>query len=256
MKKTLTSAILKGLAAFAILGLLGQGPAQAKDLQIFTEENKPLNFSSPNKEVTGFSSEVVKEIQKRIGDKSTIVIGPWASAYQQVQTTPDTMLYSTMRTEEREKLFKWVGPLTVVRTSFYGAKSVGKFATLDDAKKAAKITLPNKYYTDQFLVAEGFKNLERVESPTAMIQKFDAGEALVFTSSDFALPLLLDNNHVPLEKVSLLLTYMETSHYLAFSPKTADEVVAKWQKGLDDMKKDGSFAKLYSKWLPGKKMPK
>jgi polar amino acid transport system substrate-binding protein len=253
MKKIMTAAVLKG-CAFAILAFLT--PMRAKDIQIFTEENKPLNFSSPSKEVTGFSSEVVREIQKRIGDKSTITLGPWASAYQTVQTTPDTMLYSTMRTEEREKLFKWVGPLTVVRTSFYGSKTLGKFGTLEEAKKAAKITLPNKYYTDQFLVAEGFKNLDRVESPTAMIQKFNAGETAVFTSSDFALPLLLDNNQVPIEKVALLLTYMETSHYLAFSPRTSDDVIVKWQGALDEMKKDGSFARLHGKWLSGKKMPK
>jgi polar amino acid transport system substrate-binding protein len=49
---------------------------------------------------------------------------------------------------------------------------------------------------------------------------------------------------------------MKDSHYLAFSRKTPDEVVRRWQAALDDLKKDGTFARLFAKWLPGKKMPK
>ena len=43
MATRLTTMILRVLTAAAILGLLTQ--ASAKDLQIFTEENKPLNFT-------------------------------------------------------------------------------------------------------------------------------------------------------------------------------------------------------------------
>jgi polar amino acid transport system substrate-binding protein len=45
-------------------------------------------------------------------------------------------------------------------------------------------------------------------------------------------------------------------HYFAFSLSTSDDVINSWQKALDSMKKDGTFAKIYKKWLPGKRMPK
>jgi polar amino acid transport system substrate-binding protein len=43
--------------------------------------------------------------------------------------------------------------------------------------------------------------------------------------------------------------------YVAFSRDTPNDVVASWQKTLDEMKADGSFERIYAKWLPGVKPP-
>jgi len=251
----MASGILKILHR-AAAGWLLACAAVAGDLQIFTEENKPLNFLDGGK-VTGFATEVVQAIQARLGTRSEIQLVPWSRGYQAALDEPDTMLYSTMRTEEREKLFKWVGPLTLVLTSFYGAPDGGvKIAGLDDARKVFSIGVPRSYYTEQFLRERGFTNLDVADTPAVMVRKFLAGRNPVFVSSDFTLPSVLAAVSVPDGKVVPLYTFMKDSHYLAFSRKTPDEVVRRWQAALDDLKKDGTFARLFAKWLPGKKMPK
>jgi polar amino acid transport system substrate-binding protein len=251
----LSTKILRGLAAVAISALAGMA-IHAKDLQIFTEENRPLNYSDGGK-VTGFTTEVVQELQKRMGTHEPIQVVPWARGYQAAQEDPDTMLFSTMRIDEREKLFKWVGPLTIVKTSFYGKKGAGtQVHSLGDAKKLASIGVPRAFYSEQFLKDEGFKNLDIADNPAAMLKKFTGGRDVAFVSHEFTLPSILAKEGVPESDVVVLYTFMEKGHYLAFSLKTSDEVVRKWQKTLDEMKKDGSFAKLFNKWLPGKKMPR
>jgi len=254
MESKLTTRFLKVLAVAAVSGFLSL--AQAKDLQIFTEENKPLNFTEGGK-VTGYATEIVQEIQKRIGTSEAIQVVPWARGFQAAKDEPDTMLYSTMRIEEREAFFKWVGPLTIVKTSFYGKKGGAvKIANLNDAKLVQSIGVPRAFYSQQFLMDEGFKNLDVADNPSMMLKKFLEGRNPVFVSHEFTLPSLLAKEGVPEGDVVPLFTFMEKGHYLAFSLKTSDETVQKWQKALDDMKKDGTFAKLFNKWLPGKKMPK
>jgi polar amino acid transport system substrate-binding protein len=43
--------------------------------------------------------------------------------------------------------------------------------------------------------------------------------------------------------------------YLAFSAKTPASTIKIWEDALRAIKKDGSFAKIYHKWLPTKCRP-
>ena len=42
---------------------------------------------------------------------------------------------------------------------------------------------------------------------------------------------------------------LNSGNYLTFPPDTPDTQVAPWQKALDSMKQDGSFARLTRRWL-------
>ena len=61
---------------------------------------------------------------------------PWAQGYTMAQRQPNVALYSTTRTESRENLFKWVGPLATMKWVFFAKAGSGiKISSLDDAKK-------------------------------------------------------------------------------------------------------------------------
>lgn len=93
----------------------------AEPLQLYTEEYPPLNFSQAGKPA-GLGVEVVEEILRRTGQQASIEVVPWARGYQATLSQPNTGLFVAMRTEEREQLFKWVGPIIVGVTSFYALK--------------------------------------------------------------------------------------------------------------------------------------
>lgn len=96
---------------------LGQH-ARAVDIAAFTEELPPLNYAAGN-QVRGFSSELLKQMAKSAGLKISHEIMPWARAYRHVLETPDTLLYTAVRTTEREPLFYWVGPISQRRVLMY-----------------------------------------------------------------------------------------------------------------------------------------
>ena len=44
---------------------------------------------------------------------------PWARGYRMATTQPDVGLFVTVRTPERETLFRWVGPIISTSTTLY-----------------------------------------------------------------------------------------------------------------------------------------
>ena len=58
------------------------------------------------------------------------------------------------------------------------------------------------------------------------------------------------------DDVRVVLPYRASLGYIAFWPGTADAEIARWQAALDAMKGDGSFARIYQRWLPGEPVPR
>lgn len=78
-----------------------------------TEEYPPFNYSE-NGKACGVSVDILVGIFKRMNlsvDLPAITVSNWATAYEITLNTPGTMLFSMVRTPQREPLFKWVGPI-------------------------------------------------------------------------------------------------------------------------------------------------
>jgi polar amino acid transport system substrate-binding protein len=229
--------------------------SSAEELQIFTEEYPPVSFSK-NGQAAGFGTEVVAEIQRRIGSQALIHVVPWARGYQMVLQNGSVALFATMRTDEREHLFKWVGPLTTVKTSFYAKReSPVQIRNMTDAKALDPILVPRQYYSQQYLQSAGFSNIEPVDTPEMMVHMLMVGRRSTMVTDNLTLDALLAKVGAARKDVRLLYTFLESQNYIAFSHNTPDALVQKWQSALDDMKRDGSFAKLYETWLPGEIPP-
>jgi len=227
----------------------------AEPLRLYTEEYPPINFSEAGEPV-GLATEVVREILRRSGQVASIEVVPWARGYQEAQARPNTGLFVTMRTAERESLFKWVGPITVNTTSFYGLRSSNlRIASLEDARQHGAIAVPRQWYSHQVLLAAGFTNLHPVPGPEQMVSMFKRGRVKLMVVDNLSLPALLERGGLPAEQVALLFTFLRSYTYIAFSPQTDDTLIARWQAELDGMKVDGSFAAIYQKWLPGQELP-
>lgn len=243
----------RALAALLCGGWLAT--AAAEPLRLYTEEYPPINFSAAG-EPAGLATEVVRELARRSGQPVRIEVVPWARAYQEAQARPNSGVFVTMRTAEREALFQWVGPITVNTTSFYGLRSANlRIGSLEDARRHGAIAVPRQWYSHQVLLAAGFTNLHPVPGPEQMVSMFKRGRVKLMVADNLSLPALLEQGRVPAEQVALLFTFMRSYSYIAFSPQTDDALIARWQAELDGMKADGSFAAIYQKWLPGQEPP-
>lgn len=104
--------------ALAFLFALLLSPVHAAAITAYTEDLPPLNFQQGG-QLTGYASELLTAMTARAGIPLHQQLLPWARAYTLVQSTPDTLLFSTVRTSEREPLFRWVGPISPRRVYLY-----------------------------------------------------------------------------------------------------------------------------------------
>lgn len=229
--------------------------ALATELQLYTEENPPLNFSRDG-QADGLASMVVRELLRRTGDSARIEVVPWARGYKRAQGGANIGLFVAVRTAEREALFQWVGPLVSTTTSFYGKRGSGlQIASLDDAKRVAGIAVPRDWYSHQFLQKEGFDNLHLVPKPHEMLRMTLYGRVPLMVYEDQLLPSLVAELGGSAADFERLYSFMRSSSYIVFSLATDPQLVRRWQLALDAMKADGSLARIHDQWLPAGTAP-
>lgn len=98
------------LVCTLVLASLSLHAMAGVDLVAYTEDLPPLSIPDGEK-VSGFSGELLDLMAKEAGLTIRQRVLPWARAYALVQQTPDTVLFSTVRSPERDAQFLWVGPI-------------------------------------------------------------------------------------------------------------------------------------------------
>lgn len=228
---------------------------ETADLKILTEEYPPLSFME-NGKITGQATEVVRNLLKRTGTDSDIQLVAWEEGYKTVLEKPNVALFSMAMTSERKNLFQWVGPIAFLDTNFYARKDSGiKIGNLDEAKRVGKIATVAEYYTEQMLKKEGFTNLVSCAQEEIAVRKLLNGEVQLFPSNNTTMPALLKKVGATMKDVENVFTISTDLVYIAFSKGTSPDLVTRWQKKLNEMKRDGTFGKIYAKWLPTETPP-
>ena len=223
-------------------------PSNAKNFKIYTEEFPPYNYSNDGK-ISGISTEIVREILRRLNHPDSIEIAPWSQAYRRTLESDYTILYSTTRTPLREGLFKWVGPLVPNNTAFFARTVSGvSINTLDEARKVGRIGVYLDDFGETLLKEKGFKNLRSV--PDNMLNVAD----LVNGKIDLWIINELTGNYMAKEakladKIEKVFDVQNDFMFIAFSKNTPDSIIDLWQKTLDNIKDDGTYAQIFSTWM-------
>ena len=160
------------------------------------------------------------------------------------------------RQPDREKLFKWVGPIAVAVTSFYALKGSGlSIHSLDDARQLGTIAVPRQWYSYQTLQTKGLSNLYGVLGPKQMMTMLHHRRVSLVVADNLTLTQLLALGDLTPDDVEPLHSFLRSYAYIAFSLATDDGLIDQWQRSLDQMKTDGSFRAICQRWLPGQEFP-
>jgi polar amino acid transport system substrate-binding protein len=236
------------LAAAALLS----GFAFPSHLNIYTEISPPDEYLNPSGGLEGFAVEIVREIQKRVGNADPIEVVPWIRGYQEIQTRPDVVLFSMAKTEDRDPLFQWVGPLRETENAFFlRADSTTVISNLEDAKKLKLIGVYKEDVRDLYLTKAGFQNLDRSVDTMIMLKKLMSGRIDGMVTSTQGIDSFIKAAGYKPDDIKKSLTFLKTRLYIAFSKGAPDLAVASWSKALEAMKKDGTFERIYHNYYSG-----
>ncbi|USD43735.1 transporter substrate-binding domain-containing protein [Vibrio sp. SCSIO 43135] len=109
-------ALLFAALNLSIMPLTAQAQSLSS-LDFYTENYPPANFEVEGK-VTGYAVDILVAASKAVGQEvqlNQIKPLPWARSYRATLTKPNAVLFSTTRTEHREELFRWVGPIADIK---------------------------------------------------------------------------------------------------------------------------------------------
>jgi polar amino acid transport system substrate-binding protein len=223
----------------------------AQSLSIYCEDDTPLQFVGADGKLTGFSIEIVQEIQKRVGNTDQIHMVPWARGLGILNTEPNSILFSMARTAERDAQYQWIGPITETTYGFYvKADSPLKITSREEAKKVGLIGVYRDDVRDQFLTRQGFTNLDRANSNVSSFRKLMLGRNAMYADSPLGVKGLAEKAGYKLTDVRVAYNFLKIQLYIAASKQTDPALVAKWNAALESMKKESAFMKIHRKYFP------
>ncbi len=226
-------------------------PVFGETLQVVTEEYPPYNYTEDGK-VAGFCTDIVRETLKRANLDYSIQSHSWAESYQKAQTEPNVLIYSIGRNVEREPLFKWVGIIARTEVYFYKLRSRPdiKIRAFDDVRKY-KIGAVQDDFRAQWLMKQGIKDqLTLVTDDRQNMRNLFERKIDIFPLGEFvAYNIAHQEGRVfnGLEK-AMYVKDMSADIYMAFSRQTPDVMMEKCKKALFEIRKDGTYEKIKSKY--------
>lgn len=222
----------------------------AQTYTLLTEEAYPFQYLE-DRRLTGMAVEIVDEMFKRSGFEHKDELLLWKDAYQRARGSPRACVYSTARTKEREKLFKWVGPIVVNKWAFFAKRGFS-----DPLEQPADL-MKYRIGVLEADAKEGF--LERLAVGSLSVEANDAANPPRLTL-DRGEPNKIDlwatgyyaGAHIAAKagvtNVIPVRVFQTSPNYLACNPNLPDADLGKMQAALDGMKRDGSQAEIVSRY--------
>ena len=211
-----------------------------QNIQYMTEQNPPYNFEKDGK-LQGIAVDLLLEMSKQTGQPvalDSIKILPWPRAYREAQKTAGTSLFSMARTEQREELFKWVGPIMELTIGLVAPKDKQLKINSADDLNGLKVGSIRDGAPEQMLLKAGFpeQGLDRAPSPEQNIKKLVAGrfDALAFNiDSTFYSMKVMGLDPTKYENVYFL---KKIQLYFAYNKETDDAVIKALNAALKTLK--------------------
>lgn len=240
------------LCLFLLFSTIYPQEEEFPHFKLITEELKPFNFCQ-NGEASGISIEILNLIFELSGSSQVANEAkflPWARAYYTAQKEPLNILFVTARTAEREKEFKWVGPIFTDKTEAFALKK--RRITISSLNDFSDYII-SSYIGDsqEELMADlgiPIDNLDRLTSSEARFKKLYSGRSdIVFTSRITFLDYLHSEEIDPnifesiYELDSIDICY-------AFSKDTPDWVIEKFQAALKELHENGTIEKIFENY--------
>lgn len=223
---------------------------------VYTEISGLSSFYNQDGELVGSSVEIFKELQKIVGNTDEIKVVPWARGYRYITRKDNVILFAMTRTSEREKLFKWVGPVVKLKWVMYGRKNfIDNIENLNDSRGLYRIGTVRDDVREQYLKKKGFSNLEPARDNITNIKKLQKKRIDLMISSDIGFSKTVKEAGCKASEFKEVFTFKEVYLYVAFSKNVADKTIAIWQSALEELKESGTFKTIYEKYYPGIEVP-
>ncbi|SNY60453.1 amino acid ABC transporter substrate-binding protein, PAAT family [Arsukibacterium tuosuense] len=218
----------------------------------YTEHLPPYSYMQDDR-VTGINAELVSTLCQRLELSCTISILPWRRAFGQAQREQNSGVFSTTRAEDREALFKWVGPIATDHGYVFRLRDRTEInpTNLEQAKNYV-LAVSRGGRLETYFQHHGFSydtNMMGFSTRTEPIPLFLAKKIDLLAGSKRALASWMNEHNMPADTAEPLFRLNNVGeHYLALNLQFPATVATKLQSELDKMRQSGELAALIERY--------
>ncbi len=228
--------------------------ALSQHITVVTEHLAPFQIVDKNKNITGFSTDVIKAVLNKPPHTYEIEANPWTVSYNQALKNSNTCIYSLAYTKPRKDKFQWSGELIRSTTSFYSLSSREiSISHIEEAKKY-NVAVIKDDVAHHYLLSKGFqenKNLYVLENYNALLDLLEIRK----DSIDLVIlnDVLLKNRIKDLAdknkyKQVFLIDELGLIFHIACNLNMPKQVVDDISLALEQVKADGTYQQIKTKW--------
>ena len=210
---------------------------ELNQLRYITEHSPPHNYVEGG-ELKGPAVELVLATTRQAGSplqRQSILVQPWARAWRNTLEGPNTVLFSTIRTAEREAQFKWVGPTGSEKYVIIAEKM--RAIDIDDADdlKAYRIgavrdDIGETYLRELNISDEKISLTSNVNNLGKMLK---AGRIDMWVFGEDGWRQSLHASGIDPSDYEAIYVLKKNDYYFAFSLDVDDRLVEQMQRALD-----------------------
>ena len=206
-------------------------------LTYLTEEWAPYNYEEDGIPA-GISVDVLEAVFRTIGvnrSRSDVRIVPLADGFQAAQNGSGTVLFSIVRTPEREPLYQWAGPFTRARFVLFAPVSSGITITspadLDQYRiGTVRGSVENTLLADQGVEASG---IVTAATPREVLALLESGDIDLWATGNLAGRHQMVRSAADPDAFGIVYTLSENEFYFIFSRDIPEPLVSAFQYALD-----------------------
>jgi polar amino acid transport system substrate-binding protein len=227
-------------------------PAPAAKVYLVGTDAAYAPFESQNEkgEIVGFDIEVVQAVAKKAGIEVKFVNTPWEGIFNTLaQGDRDLLVSSITITAERKQTMDFSTPYFDAQ-QLIAVKKDSKIAKFNDLKKL-KVGVQNGTTGDEVvskLQGKESANIKRFESTPLALKELEAGGVDAVVADNGVVVHYVNNNSDAKFKTISDASFAAEQYGLAVKKGNA-ELLDKLNKGLADIKTDGTYDKIYTKYF-------
>lgn len=227
-------------------------PAPAAKVYVVGTDAAYVPFESQNDkgEIVGFDIEVVKAVAQKAGIEVKFLNTPWEGIFNSLNQGDRDLLVSAITiTAERKQTMDFSSPYFDAQ-QLIAVKKDSKIAKFNDLKKL-KVGVQNGTTGDEVITklqGKDSANIKRFEATPLALKELEAGGVDAVVADNGVVEHYVNNNTGSKFKTIADASFAPEQYGLAVKKGNA-ELLAKLNKGLADIKADGTYDKIFAQYF-------
>lgn len=235
------------LERYGIISLAGGLIANASDLWVIADVVPLFVERAERGGLKGIAADLVKDILEDIALSQPILSAPWERIAKESMAKSNVLVFSIIRTDERDNLFHWITPISKNLHGLYGIDEP-YFDSFDDVPVTYRVGALLEDYRYEVALDKGFK-VKAYGSWGELVDALMRNDVDLVFGSRGAVNFGCNPKRHKCETITLTSKYNISTAYLALSKKdTCVLVLEKLKLAAAGVKMSNKFNEQLSSW--------